>query len=356
MLRYSLTTEKPVRPSRLHFAVLSAAEIERMSVCEVTDTTLYYRGLPCSGGLLDPLMGTVDRRHLCATCMRDAQTCQGHSGHMRLAFPVYHVGFVDTVLKTLRTQCFACARVCVDASDDIFEKQEVDVEDEKNEEGKEGKKKEGGKEGGKNRNIKKDAKKDAKMDKVEDDEEEDMEIDDDEHIGTNLVLAQEETCSITCAATTSSPNPPPFPPLVAEFAALHGRARLNAVHAYVRSRKTCPHCTMPRPSYSRVPLGIELEWPADTPWNSDAERAYCTGPFTAREALSILRNMPDADAALLGFDPAKSHPRNMVLTTLVVPPPCTRPAIYSSEGSRSRGQNDLTARLLEILKRSIDLR
>ena len=32
---------------------------------------------------------------------------------------------------------------------------------------------------------------------------------------------------------------------------------------------------------------------------------------------------------------------------MVVPPPCTRPAIYSSEGSRSRGQNDLTVRFIE---------
>ena len=42
----------------------------------------------------------------------------------------------------------------------------------------------------------------------------------------------------------------------------------------------------------------------------------------------------------------------MILEVMVVPPPCTRPAIYSSEGSRSRGQNELTVRLLEILKRS----
>ena len=84
MLRYHLTDEPPVRPEKLRFSILSAHEIEQMSVVEVNVTTLYYRGLPASGGLLDSLMGSVDRRHLCASCMRCARTCEGHCGH-------YHV-------------------------------------------------------------------------------------------------------------------------------------------------------------------------------------------------------------------------------------------------------------------------
>ena len=111
MLTYSLTRDAPVRPKRLRFSLLSADEIRRMSVCQVTETTLYYRGLPASGGLLDPLMGSVDRRHLCASCMCDARTCQGHAGHLELSYPKYHLGYVDTVLKVLRTVCFACSRI-----------------------------------------------------------------------------------------------------------------------------------------------------------------------------------------------------------------------------------------------------
>jgi hypothetical protein len=83
MLKYNITNKSPIRPKKLRFGVLSAQEIERMSVCQVTETTLYYRGLPASGGLLDPLMGSVDRRHLCATCMCDAKFCQGHPGHIQ---------------------------------------------------------------------------------------------------------------------------------------------------------------------------------------------------------------------------------------------------------------------------------
>lgn len=267
MLKHSLTTQAPVRPSRLRFCVLSADEIERMSVVEVTESTIYYRGLPASGGLLDPLMGTVDRRHLCASCMRDARTCQGHCGHIALAFPVYHLGFIDTVLKALRTTCFCCSRVCVTADE--------------------------------------------------------------------AAALERDRTEVTASGRS--------------------RERLGALHGLVRTRRTCPHCNAPRPTYARTPLGISVEWADDTPWESDEEREYCTQPFTAREALSVLRHMPPDDVRLLGFDPNRSHPMHMVLQNMVVPPPCTRPAVYSSEGSRSRGQNDLTARLGEVLKRSQDV-
>lgn len=261
MLRYESTTDAPVRPKRLRFTLLSTEEIRRISVCHVTETTLYYRGLPATGGLLDPLMGTVDRRHLCASCLGDARTCQGHPGHMDLAFPVYHIGFIETVLRVLRTTCFFCARVCYTA---------------------------------------------------------------------------DEVAALATATGTS-------------------RTRLTDVHAALRSRKVCPHCTAMRPTYTRLPLGIAIEWPADMTWESEEERAHCTLPFTAREALSILRHMTDDDVAVLGFDPNTSRPHNMIVETLVVPPPCTRPAVYSTEGSRSRGQNELTIRLLEVLKRSQEL-
>lgn len=260
MLKYSSTTCLPCTPKRLTFGVLSAKEVERQSVVQVTSSQLYYRGLPASGGLLDPLLGTVDRRHLCATCRRDAQTCQGHSGHIALAYPVYHIGFLDCVLKTLRTTCFACSRV---------------------------------------------------------------------------VATDEEKEAV--------------------LRPLQGKARLLAAHALLRGRKACPFCAAPRPSYSRHAFGVQAEWAADAEWEGEEERAYCTSPFTSREALSILTHMSDDDAEWLGFDARASHPRNMVLQNLVVPPVNTRPAIYTSEGSRSRGQNDLTHHLLEILKRSHEM-
>lgn len=172
---------------------------------------------------------------------------------------MYHIGFIDTVLKILRVTCFCCSRIC---------------------------------------------------------------ITDDE------IASLDET---------------------------NGRSRLTSIHNTFRMRKTCPHCDMTRPAMARVPLGIKVTWPTDMQWENDEEQEYCTSPFTARDALSILRNIPDDDLLVLGFSPKESHPMNMIVQNMVVPPPCTRPAVYSSEGSRSRGQNDLTMHLLEVLKRSHDV-
>lgn len=261
MLRHTLSREAPVRANKLRFGLLSADEIARMAVVKVTETTLYYRGLPASGGLLDPLMGTVDRRHLCASCNRDARSCQGHAGYIELSFPVFHIGFVDTVLKVLRIVCHCCSRIC---------------------------------------------------------------------------LTEEDIAGVPSYLT--------------------GRARFNAVYSLLRSRKTCPSCGMPQPSITRVPLGFRIDWPEETCWECEDEKAFCSTPFTARDALSILRHMTDSDIRLLGFDPKLSHPQDMIVQNIVVPAPCTRPAIYTTEGSRSRGQNDLTMHLLEVLKRSHDVR
>lgn len=262
MLRYRLTHDQPLRPTHLQFGVLSADEIEQMSVCCINDTTLYYRGLPSTGGLLDPRMGTVDRRHLCATCMRNAHTCQGHVGHIRLAYPMYHIGFVDTILRILRVVCFGCSRICIDPD--------------------------------------------------------------------------------TRRSIISLPE----------------SARLTALVALIKNRRVCNECMMPRPGYAKTNQGtIGISWShvVEDAWESDEERAHCHQPFTAREALSILSNLIDKDILLMGFHVETSHPKNMVLQNLLVPPPCTRPAIYSSEGSRSRGQNELTLRYMEIMKRNVDI-
>lgn len=133
-----------------------------------------------------------------------------------------------------------------------------------------------------------------------------------------------------------------------------GKARFQTVYGIVKGRKRCPHCQMLQPQYTRQPLSIRCEWPGDVEWESEEEREYCTAPFTSREARSILRNIPPTDAETLGFNDF-CKPVNLVLGMILVPPPVARPAIMASEGSRSRGQDDLTHKLQDVNKRSIEL-
>ena len=56
---------------------------------------------------------------------------------------------------------------------------------------------------------------------------------------------------------------------------------------------------------------------------------------------------PDEDVRLCGFDPERIHPRNLILTTFPVIPPCARPFVLA-DGNIC--DDDLTNQLLEIIK------
>ena len=50
----------------------------------------------------------------CATCKEDIQVCPGHFGHIELATPVFHVGFVVKIKKILETVCHSCGLILAD--------------------------------------------------------------------------------------------------------------------------------------------------------------------------------------------------------------------------------------------------
>lgn len=69
---------------------------------------------PREQGLNDPKLGTIDRMYSCATCKEDIQVCPGHFGHIELATPVFHVGFVVKIKKILETVCHNCGLILAD--------------------------------------------------------------------------------------------------------------------------------------------------------------------------------------------------------------------------------------------------
>ena len=71
-------------------------------------------GRPKVGGLMDPRQGCVDRASKCQTCASDSAGCPGHFGHIELAKPVFHVGFLTKCVKMLRCVCFFCSKLKVD--------------------------------------------------------------------------------------------------------------------------------------------------------------------------------------------------------------------------------------------------
>jgi len=104
---------------RVQFGILSPDEIRRMSV---TDDGVKYpetteAGKPKLGGLMDPRQGPPDRSSRCQTCSGSQIECPGHFGHLELAKPVFHVGFMAQIVKVLRCVCFHCSKLLVDPAD-----------------------------------------------------------------------------------------------------------------------------------------------------------------------------------------------------------------------------------------------
>lgn len=133
-----------------------------------------------------------------------------------------------------------------------------------------------------------------------------------------------------------------------------GKGKFQNVYNTVKTRKKCQRCGIPQPSYTRLSLSIRCDWSSEAEWETEDEKAFCTAPFTQREALSILSHITEDDAVAMGFN-AFCKPKDMLMCNVLVPPPVARPAIMASEGSRSRGQDDLTHKLQDINKRSIEL-
>ncbi|KAJ8509443.1 hypothetical protein ONZ45_g8381 [Pleurotus djamor] len=113
----------PIRKVKeVQFGILSPEEIKAISVAkiehpEVMDETTHK---PKMGGLMDPRMGTIDRNFKCQTCGEGMSECPGHFGHIELARPVFHPGFILKVKKILECICVNCGKLKADISDPNF--------------------------------------------------------------------------------------------------------------------------------------------------------------------------------------------------------------------------------------------
>lgn len=70
-------------------------------------------GRPKLSGLMDPRQGVIDRNSRCQTCAGNMTECPGHFGHIDLAKPVFHIGFITKTIKILRCVCFFCSKLLV---------------------------------------------------------------------------------------------------------------------------------------------------------------------------------------------------------------------------------------------------
>lgn len=97
---------------QVKFGLLSPDDIRKMSVTRIVTADTYDEdGYPIERGLMDPRLGVVDPGLRCRTCGGRAGECPGHFGHVELARPVTHVGYVEIIHDCLKATCRKCGRI-----------------------------------------------------------------------------------------------------------------------------------------------------------------------------------------------------------------------------------------------------
>ncbi|KAK9470139.1 uncharacterized protein V1510DRAFT_432357 [Dipodascopsis tothii] len=104
----------------VNFGVLSPQEIVQQGKVEVSTRDLFdlEKGRQAKEhGALDRRMGVSNSFTECQTCFGKLATCQGHFGHVRLALPVFHIGYFKSIISILHNVCKDCAAILLSEDD-----------------------------------------------------------------------------------------------------------------------------------------------------------------------------------------------------------------------------------------------
>ncbi len=111
-----MVEEKEIRG--IKFGILSPDIIRKMSVTAIVTSDVYdENGMPVEGGVMDPRLGVIEPGQRCETCGNTLAACPGHFGHLDLARPVIHIGFVKHIHDILRATCRKCGRLKIPEED-----------------------------------------------------------------------------------------------------------------------------------------------------------------------------------------------------------------------------------------------
>ena len=310
--QFSYSSARLRRVQFLQFGVFSPEEVKAMSVTKQTKVNdklipdgisrpdTYVQGQPVIGGIGDPRMGTCDFRARCKTCDctysgsgGKVNDCPGHFGHIELARPMFHVGFMNECMKILRSVCFHCSKVLSDNRDHRF-RCAMRI-----------------------RNGKKRLK------------------------AVYEICRNKSMCEYGEEADMEK--------MRAELnIGLQGGLDVNN-----QKPKEGGHggCGGLQPKYRKEGVKILVEFPEqmeDVPGSGDRKQN-----LPAARVHEIFKNISDADCFSLGLNPRWARPDWLILTVMPVPPPHVRPSVALD--GMARGEDDLTHNLASIVKANLAL-
>jgi DNA-directed RNA polymerase beta' subunit len=128
------------------------------------------------------------------------------------------------------------------------------------------------------------------------------------------------------------------------FSSLKNERRFNKILEKIEKKiDICAHCSFPQPKiiFKTKDMTITMEYKNK---KSDNKISIV---MEVDDIKKIFDNIIDSDICLLGLDPQRIHPKNLIITVLPVIPPCSRPYVVV-DGNIC--DDDLTYQLIEIVK------
>lgn len=284
----------PKKIKGLEFSALSASDIVAQSEVEISTRDLFdleNGRTPKVGGALDTKMGVSSSHAECSTCHGNLASCHGHFGHIKLALPVFHVGYFKATIQILQGVCKNCASILL--SDD--DKRQFLAE------------------------LRRPG------------------VDNLRRMGTlKKVLDQckKQRRCLHCGMLNG---------VVKKAAAGSGSASLKIIHDTFRwvGKKSAPE--------KEKWVG---DWKQVLEHNPELERYMkrCMDDLNPLKTLNLFKQVKPEDCELLGIDSAvkSGRPETYIWRYLPAPPVCIRPSVMMQDSPASN-EDDLTVKLTEIV-------
>lgn len=123
------------------------------------------------------------------------------------------------------------------------------------------------------------------------------------------------------------------------FDKYNGENRFNRIYSHIENNVTvCPCCESIIPTYTFFDDKYMMEI---------KDKKY---PVQYETIYKIFSNIRECDIELIGFNPKYVHPIRLIISNLLVVPPCVRPYIRSDDGEACH--DDLTYKYIDILKKN----
>ncbi|KAJ3182234.1 hypothetical protein HDU85_003276 [Gaertneriomyces sp. JEL0708] len=111
----------PKQIKKVEFGIFSCQDAKKYSIVELHERDLYdvtqAHRPSVKFGVLDQRMGISTKIHTCDTCGENLEKCVGHFGVIRLALPVFHIGYFKLMTSVLQCICKTCGHILLDERD-----------------------------------------------------------------------------------------------------------------------------------------------------------------------------------------------------------------------------------------------